>query len=59
MSIFFNMIDISTTNAFILQEEVQLQDRKLIRQFLTWPGNELARINTELGRERLPSQPQA
>ena len=58
MSIFFNMIDISTTNAFILQDEVQLQDRKLIRQFLIRLGNELAGINTELGRERLPSQPQ-
>lgn len=51
------MIDISTMNNFILQEKLQLQDCKLIRQFLTLLGKELAGINTELGREYLPSQP--
>lgn len=53
----FLQYDISTINAFVLQEKLQLQDCKLVRQFLIQLGNELAGINTELGGEHRPSQP--
>lgn len=50
------MTDSSIVNLFILQEGFQLQNRKLIRQFLTELGHELAGINTEPGGQCLPSQ---